>query len=359
MNTVKTLFLPVLCGAVLFAGCNPESPTLPEPPGVPGLCDQGWEYYAAGDFTNAMESFQDAIDADVTYPEAYLGAGWTSIHLSDYWVMADNYFYMALQLDQGNQPLLAHSGELVQDTAWTVFECVNPVLPDSVMFVITSLGDTLPDWPEPGDTTKVTKERLGFWLFGIYGDMDFTYRFDAPENTICMLNAFNNTTFDYSTVDSVAGGYVYLTAPHTFITVSGDSLHIWIGADDHLSFDYETYQPGTLTQTSYDALAGWALLQEIRDANGDRLLGCSAARALFEGSPDYSFGLGTSHADLEEINPVNIMGTAASMAVSEQCYRYALNCCRTVGYALDLNPNAPFFLPNLLSEIEAMLAYSE
>ncbi len=65
-----------------------------------------------------MNSFQQAIEMDSTRPEGYLGAGWCSILLPDYWVIGDQYDYMAVQQDGGDWPVAFYTESQTQDIPW-------------------------------------------------------------------------------------------------------------------------------------------------------------------------------------------------------------------------------------------------
>lgn len=380
MKALRAL-LPTLAGLALLAGCGDQLPSdIPDPITAEGYADSGWAAYADGDFEQAMEYFQAAIEADVSYPGGYLGAGWTSISQGDYWVVADNYFYMAAQLSAGHAPIVLRTESKVQDTLWTVFECVNPVLPDSVYEVLGMLGDTLYDWPPPPglpqDTVVITPEIIGDYLYGagifnpsgtandygpFYGGIDFTYRFhtDAP-GVLAMLHAVNEFSQENCPVDSIvpdgAGDYwVYLEGNYLRVHVGDIYIRTWICADNVMSYDYATMTPGGFTQDTYDALAGWTLFQHARGGNGDPLLANAATWALDRSSDSYDFGAGTAHDGVVDISTVQLKGMAAAMAFMDEAFRFAWFDCTSEGFGLGLMPTRDDFLPLLLQVIEDML----
>ena len=136
-------------GFAVMSGCVPENPELPPVLGADGYCDSGWVEYQNGNFALARELFEDAIEADATYPEAYLGGGMSSLHLSDYWTWAPNYFYMAAQLSAGGPPFFVLTESRVQDGAATVFEMLTDTVggpspwPGSLVYRFQAVNDGL------------------------------------------------------------------------------------------------------------------------------------------------------------------------------------------------------------------------
>ena len=100
-----------------------------------------WAFFVAGDYDSAMEQFQQAVDMDVSRPEGYLGAGWCSVVLPDYWVIGDQYDYMAVQHDGGNWPVAMVTSTVVQDLSWSTFECTYPALTADDYTVINAWGN--------------------------------------------------------------------------------------------------------------------------------------------------------------------------------------------------------------------------
>jgi hypothetical protein len=355
MKTLRTLILPVAASLLLMSGgCGSFEPDLPDPVGAQGFVDLGWQKYSEGDMDSALIYFQDAINADVTLPGAYLGAGWTTISRSDYWVIADNYFYMAVQQSAGYAPLVSRSEALVQDTLWTVFECMDPDLPDTVLLPILSmLADSGPVW-------------VGTQIYAIVnadGYPHIPYRFHAMvDNPVAMFHAVNNFSQQNCPVDSIVpddeGGYwIYLRGTYKNVELGEDNIRTWICAGNVMTYDYFTFDPGALTQETYDAFAGWALLQHARGVNGDPLLGCAAIWALDRSVDTYDFGAGTSHDDVASMNMVQLKGIAAALAYASEDFRFALFCCNSEGYGLDLNVRADDFLFKLMQVIESMITF--
>lgn len=370
MKLASTLVLAVLTCSLVLLGCGKDYPTLPEVEYPEGFVELGWDAYEVNDFVTAMSYFQQAIDADADWPDGYLGAGWTAIFLDDYWNVAAEYFYMGTQLDGGNCPLTELAEAQTQDTMWTVFECVDPVLPDSVMTVIEALGETWIDWPSVGDTTLIDPLVLGQYLYGAgspgtvgpqYGDIAFTYRFQPTvDDCIAMFHLENGFTNILEQVDSVVveGGetWIYINVPHTDVVITGDHFHTWIAADNNLSYDYVTYTPsGNAGQITWDALTGWAFLEEVRGENGNGLLANAAIWGLYSSIGTYNFGEGEYWAGIEAFTEVELKGTSAETAFTAQSFRFSWFSCTSVGYGLTLNPEYPGFVFELLQLIETML----
>lgn len=355
MKALRAL-LPTLAGLVLLAGCGDQLPSdIPDPITAEGYADSGWAAYADGDFDQAMEYFQAAIEADVSYPGGYLGAGWTAINRSDYWVVADNYFYMALQLDAGVAPMARLEGNAVQDTMWTVFVCVDPDLPPEVLDPILALtADSGAAW-------------VGAQIHDIVaadGNDAIPYRKDFDGFVASMLFVDNGTAFTRAYVDSITYDVVndissvFLTAPAESIVVPGPDIWTWLSVDNSCTWDYATYTPGAMSQISFDALVGWALLQDARGGNGDRVLGSGCIFALSEAEDDYSFGAGDpAREGLVAVNDVSAKGVAASLAFGGGAYPFAWFICKSEGYGLGLDPTRDSFIPELMQIIEDMLNF--
>jgi hypothetical protein len=377
MKIFKATIITVLGSLALLSGCGDQLPTdIPDPYGVQGYLDLGWESYAAADYEQALDYFKVAIDLDVSGVEGFLGAGWAALFVEDYWRVADDYFYMAIQHDAGAFPIQQPNQTLIQDTSWTVFECVSPVLPDSVMEVIEALGETWYDWPQPGDTTEINPSILGDYLYGTgifgtppnpdygpqYGNRRFTYRFHPADNSIISLfyalNSFTNREMHVdSIVPDVDGTWVYISVPLTSVDISGgDAQLTWISADNQVSITYATFNPtGAETQYTYDALVGIVMLQDVRGTNGNPLLGVAAAMGLDQLTGDYQFGQGKDYVGLENLSIVQVVGNGAVLGFAEEAFRYTLFMCTSMGYGTGLNPAGQTFVTDLMLVIVDML----
>jgi len=77
------LAIAVATSLILVAGCYDGGVTQPSTIGYDGYVEAGWAAFALADYDDAMINFELAIDIDVSQPDAYLGAVWFSILLSD------------------------------------------------------------------------------------------------------------------------------------------------------------------------------------------------------------------------------------------------------------------------------------
>lgn len=355
MKILRSLVLPAAFSLALFAGCNPENPDLPDPKLPEGYCQDGWDAYEAGDYELALENFQAAIELDVTYPEGYLGAGWAMIHMADYWLVADNYFYMAIQQDAGFAPLVERNEMLVQDTMWTVFECLDPQLPPEVLDpILEMLADSGAMWVGDEIYDIVTPD----------GQPDIPYRFHTDyEIPVALLSATNNFSLQPCDVDSIVpdgegGTWIYLNGNYRGVKISDEvTIPTWICADNEVIYDYSTYEPTELSQVSYDALAGWIMLQHARGSNGSALTANGAVWVLDQELDTYTFGAGAYREGLENLNMVQLKGMAAATSFNEEIFPFAWFDCTSEGYGLDLNRRAPDFLFLLVQVIESMISF--
>ncbi|HOO59775.1 MAG TPA: hypothetical protein PLF44_04990 [Candidatus Mcinerneyibacteriales bacterium] len=75
------MFLVILLPLFLLFACGKDSGSGAQPLSAEEHCEQGWEAYENGDFTSALNSFNDAIETDSELPEGYVGKGWSSLRL--------------------------------------------------------------------------------------------------------------------------------------------------------------------------------------------------------------------------------------------------------------------------------------
>ena len=363
MKKINAMLIAVVAASlILVAGCYDGGPTMPEVLGYNGFIADGWMYFEAGDYAMALESFECAINMDVTRPEGYLGAGWSTILLPDYWNIADQYDYMAVQLDGGSWPVEFFSETQTQDEDWTVFECTYPVLTANDMMVIQAFGDSLlvveGDTLVPhiagGDTTlAVDNNVIGDWLFDQYSNIRFQYTFEIDDpNVNAIFSSFNAVSQQISAVDSIVNGTststVYLSVPY-FRIGGGIDTRTWIMNENEMTYDYATYQSaGGQTAFATDAVAAYGLLQNARGVNGDVFFGVAALLGLAD-EGEYSF----SH--YAGITSLKLKGMAAAMAYSNQYFRPALGICRSAGYGLDIEMSDPDALVQIMHAIEEML----
>lgn len=367
MKKINTAIIAALAASlILIAGCydggNPQDPIT----GYDGFITAGWACFEAGDYVMAMENFQAAIDMDVSRPEGYLGAGWTSILLPDYWVVGDQYDYMAVQMDNGAWPVETFSASQTQTLMWDTFECIDPVLTANDMLVISSFGDTIlvveGDTLFWGGTTgpdslKVTVDNLeiGEWLYDQYSTMDFKYTFEIDDpNVVAIFRAANGYSLSDAVVDSIVNGAsvstVYLTVPYVRVAVGSDDYRTWCMNENVMSYEYATYDAaGGSTSITPDGIAAYAILQHARGVNGDLYNGVAALIGLAD-EAEYSFSHYTG------LSSVKLKGMAAAMAFANTEFKFALAVCLSEGYAQNISVDDPDFVVQLMQQIELMLA---
>ena len=344
MKQIVTIAL--LGSLVLLGGCESDVTGIPDIIGYQGYLQLGWDSYSDGDFETALDYFYDAIGIDPSKAEAYIGAGWASLYLPDYWRIADEFFFMAIQNKVGYFPLSGYSESQVQDTMWTTFDCLHPDLPNGVLNpILEQTADSGMVW-------------VGEQIEDIVGEVSMPFRF-MPLNSgvMAMFKAVNSYTTLDCEVDSIAGGWVYLTVPLATMDIGGDDYYTWISVDEQVNYDYRVfYQTGSAGgQLFWDALAGSCMLQSIRGENGDPLLGCVTAWTLDKQESDYEFGYGQMYEGYESVSNLQLKGTAASIAFSNQYFKFAWFTCISEGLGLEYLPGDPDFVTGLMSVIEFML----
>ncbi|MBD3371022.1 hypothetical protein GF402_11770 [Candidatus Fermentibacteria bacterium] len=352
MKAIRTILLTLLGASLLMvAGCVQE-PELPEPEGPEGFVRLGWEAFQQQDFEGALEYFEQALDADLTYAEAYLGAGMSCLYLRDYWGKANEYFYMAIQEEAGEPVAILYEEESqTQDTMWTAFECVDPDMDQ----------DSLEKWL--GMTASQGKvwvsAQILFYLSGGGYDTDLQYRFrPVGENCVSSLEIMNLESGDQEYIDSVSGGYVYVNVPLTVLEdyYPDEDYYSWIMVDQQVQYDYGTFSPASSTgQISLDALAGWALLQDLRGENGAPVTSALGVQSIAQMDTSYSFGAGQQYEGYVDMDLTSVAGSVASFLFEQENYLYSWYMCKLAGHGLGLNPDSPAFLLELLSLIETMI----
>lgn len=368
MKKINAIIIAVVAASlILVAGCYDNVTEHPEVEGYMGFVNTGWAAFEAGDYETAMNNFQWAIEMDVSRPDAYLGAGWCSILLPDYWVIGDQYDYMAVQLDGSTWPVEMKTEILTQDLPWTVFECVNPVLTANDIIVINAWGTTDTLILIDGDDTLVVFEpdslkpamdniEIGDWFYDRYGAVRFQYTFEINDpDVVALFTVSNDFSLINSSVDSIVNGTsastVYLSVPYTNYKVGGGGLSYktWCMYENDMSFEYATYEaPTEQLEFGTDAIAAYGILQNAKGENGDLYFGVATLLGIAE-EGGYTF----SH--YAGITSQKLKGMAAAMAYSNLHFRPALCICQQAGFALDIEVSDPNFLIELMQAIELML----
>ncbi len=366
MKRIKSMILvAVAASLILVAGCYDNVTEYPEAEGYMGFINTGWTAFGLGDYETAMQNFQWALEMDTSRPEAYHGAGWTSILLPDYWVVGDQYDYMTVQHDGGTWPVEFNTVTIEQNLDWSEFVCIDPVLTANDIQVINAFGDTI--LVVEGDTlfwggttgpdsTKGTLDNLeiGNWLYSQYTGIRFQYAFEIADPGVKALFTVVNgfSLFDCG-VDSIVNGAdtstVYISVPYADLNLGGDHYRTWCMYENAMTFDYATYVPaGGQTAFAADAVAAYGILQDARGENGDLYFGVATLLGLAE-EGEYSF----SHYD--GITSLKLKGMAAAMAYRTLNFRPALGICQQAGFGLDIEVSDPDFLIQLMQAIELML----
>ena len=107
MHPVKFKTIPYMVYVTLFTtcllmlnGCSSDSePDISE---AVNYAEQGWRFYASGDYAQALLSFERAVNFDETLADAHNGIGWSHLSLSLNAPLAQEAFQNAIQLDNAN-----------------------------------------------------------------------------------------------------------------------------------------------------------------------------------------------------------------------------------------------------------------
>ncbi|MCK5785184.1 MAG: hypothetical protein KAH54_01355 [Candidatus Sabulitectum sp.] len=347
----NAIFFSSLFFLALFgAACMHNPSDLPEPEGYDGFLELGWQAIQQDQYLEAFEYFQQAIDVDVMRAEGFLGAGVASLFLEDYWDQGNDFLQIAIQRDLGISIVVQHLEEVqTQDTLWTLFECVDPDLPeDSLDLWLSLTADSGAVWVGLQIYNYLTVNELNTNLL-------FRFR-PVHENAVSCLDLYHPGSGWFLYSDSMSDGYVYVTVPVHTLYGSGEYYYTWVMVNQGLSYDYATFDAGTSAgQITLDALAIWSALQELRGEDGDILQAAACAQGLLQIAPDYSFGYGIPMREsVFDIDIVDVTASGASSAFFYTRYIYAWSMCKHAGYGLDLDPLADDFLFDLLELLMQM-----
>lgn len=333
------------------SSCMKNPAGLPEPEGYDGFIAQGWQAVQQGRHAEALDWFQQAIALDVGRADGYLGAGVSCIFIEDCWGIADSYFQAAVQQDMGTSAVVRHLDQsLTQDTLWTVFQCVDPDLPqDSLDSWLALTADSGSIWV--GQTIRDYLVEGGF-------DTSLDFRFQpGTEDPVACLELYNIQSGGFYSADSISSGYVHFTVPMKVTSQGmGSSYYTWIMADQGVRFDYAVFHgSANAGQITLDALAAWVMLQEVRYPEGDLLMGVACSQGLLQCAPDYLFGKGEQAREgVFDTDIVEVVASAASQCFLGGNHVYSWHICREAGYGLELDPLSPTFLLELLELISWM-----
>ncbi len=67
---------------IILGSCSGNNSTSPPPPTADQIIAEGWQKYAAGQYQEALNKFNEALGMDAGKVDAYNGAGWANAHLN-------------------------------------------------------------------------------------------------------------------------------------------------------------------------------------------------------------------------------------------------------------------------------------
>ncbi len=101
-KTIRSIVHAILIPLCLWVlnGCSSDSE--PNTAGAINYIEQGWDFYASGDYAQALLSFERAVNFDETLADAHNGIGWSHLSLSLNATLTQEAFQNAIQLDNSN-----------------------------------------------------------------------------------------------------------------------------------------------------------------------------------------------------------------------------------------------------------------
>lgn len=99
MHRLYQILAMLIMLATLF-GCSEDSED--DTPGAIAHTEKGWTAYAAGDYAQALLSFERALNFDEELADAHNGVGWSHLNLSLAIPVAQEAFQNAVRLDASN-----------------------------------------------------------------------------------------------------------------------------------------------------------------------------------------------------------------------------------------------------------------
>ncbi len=97
--TISATFISVL-PLLMLVGCSNDAET--DAATALSHTQQGWHAYRAADYTQALLSFERALNIDPEFADAHNGAGWSHLSLSLTLPLAQEAFQNALRYDASN-----------------------------------------------------------------------------------------------------------------------------------------------------------------------------------------------------------------------------------------------------------------
>lgn len=89
-----------LVSLLTLVGCSSDIET--EKSSAASHTQQGWQHYEAGDYTQALISFERALNTDPEYADAHNGVGWSHLSLSLSIPLVQEAFQNAIRYDSSN-----------------------------------------------------------------------------------------------------------------------------------------------------------------------------------------------------------------------------------------------------------------
>ncbi|MCK5785180.1 MAG: hypothetical protein KAH54_01335 [Candidatus Sabulitectum sp.] len=325
--------------------CMRNPSDLPEPEGYDGFLELGWQAVSQGEHLAAFDYFQQAIAVDLSRAEGFLGSGVACLYLEDYWGQGDAFFQSAIQKDCGSSLVLQYQDEAqVQDTMWTVFQCIDPDLPQ----------DSLDIWlPLTADSGEVwVGEQIYNYLSVNQLSTELQFRFTPTHsNVVACTDMFNVQSGAFYSGDSTVSGSIYLSVPLLKLDIEqGADYYTWVMVNQNIIYDYSSFSAsGQEGQISLDALAARVMLQEVRGDTGDLLQAVASMAGLLQIAPDFKFGNGNPLREIVfDTDIVDVSASAASYAFLNEKYINSWFICKQVGYGQGLDPQSENFLLDLL-----------
>lgn len=321
-----TTVLVLAGGSALMTGCGRDLPSFPPTIDAETFCDSGWVEYQLGNFNLARELFENAIELDGYFAEAYLGAGMSTLHLPGYWSWGPGYFYLAAELSGGASPVLLVTESQEQDSAATVFEM---------------LTDTTGSTPWPGS---------------------LVYRFPALNEGLLTIHLINITEHTGITtpVDSIlrsgSDTWAYVTVgPFEVDPDTAPPYNTWIDSGFTVTYEYSFSSLINPPQIALDAMLGYSILEKCKQESGDHILGTGVGwGAALLGGSSYYFGEAEGYEGVETMYYVDACCAAAQQAFYDQAFMIAWQIVKEAGYGESLDPTDPGFVYELMMVIDSM-----
>jgi len=135
----------LLAAALVAAGCSHRSPNGTDGGDGGGVVkdaafwtNEGWNRYGTGDYADARNAFNNALDKDSTYAPAHSGAAWANIELG-YSGLALGQFEEAIALDSASVDSYYGAAYMAHTQALTFPNVAETRYEESVSFALEAL----------------------------------------------------------------------------------------------------------------------------------------------------------------------------------------------------------------------------